>query len=267
MTFLAKLNQHPRDEFISFIEEGHKYFIHGKSDGLISVTTFIHQNFSHFDAEGIADNLLKNTKKMNDPKYKYFGKTKEEIIEEWNENGRIASCEGTKLHADIEYYYNRVPVENNSIEFQYFRRFVKDSPELIPYRTEWLVYYEEYMITGSIDMVFENPDGTIQIYDWKRSKGIEYESYDNKCSITPCLSHLPDTNFNHYSLQLNLYRKILQDKYNKIVTKLCLVILHPDHHEKTYEIIDVPIMDYEIDELFKLRKQHILCSNKNDLPN
>jgi hypothetical protein len=106
-------------------------------------------------------------------------------------------------------------------------------------------------------MVYQNPDGTIQIYDWKRSKGIEYESFGNKCSITPCLSHLPDTNFNHYSLQLNIYRKILQDKYDKIVTKLCLVILHPDHHENNYEIVEVPFMDTEIEDLFQLRKQQI----------
>jgi ATP-dependent exoDNAse (exonuclease V) beta subunit len=256
-TFLAKLNPHPKDEFITFQEEGHKYFINGINDGLISVTGFVHQNFEHFDTNSIADKLLKNTKKMCDPNYKYFGKTKEEMIEEWNENGRIASELGTALHADIENFYNQIKVENDSLEFQYFRKFVSDFPELVPYRTEWMVYDDTINLTGSIDMVFENPDGTLQIYDWKRSKGIEYESFGNKCSITPCLSHLPDTNFNHYSLQLNIYRKILQDKYDKIVTKLCLVILHPDHHEKTYECIDVPIMDTEIDELFTLRKQQI----------
>ena len=256
-TFLAKKNPHPRDKCITFQEEGHIYTIHGISGNYTSVTTLVHQNFEHFDANGIADNLLKNTKKMNDPNYKYFGKTKEEMIEEWNENGRIASSAGTALHADIENYYNEVSIENNSIEFQYFRNFVLDFPELVPYRTEWMVFYEEFLLCGSIDMVYQNPNGTIQIFDWKRSKGIEYESFGNKCSITPCLSHLPDTNFNHYSLQLNIYRKILQDKYDKIVTKLCLVILHPDHHEKNYEIIDIPIMDVEIDELFKLRKQQI----------
>ena len=255
--FLANKNKHSRDESISFKEEGHIYTINGISGNYTSVTTIVHQNFSHFDSNETADNLLKNTKKMADPNYKYFGKTKKDIIEEWNQSGKIASEAGTNLHADIENYYNGVPVENNSIEFQYFNNFVKDFPELIPYRTEWMVFYEEYKICGSIDMVFENPDGTLQIYDWKRSKGIEYESFGNKCSITPCISHLPDTNFNHYSLQLNIYRKILQEKYDKIVTKLCLVILHPDHHEKNYEIIVVPIMDYEIDELFKLRKQEI----------
>lgn len=259
--FLAKINPHPRDKDISFIEEGHKYFINGISEGLISATGFVHKNFEHFDANGIADKLLKNTKKMSDPNYKYFGKTKEDIIEEWNENGKIASEAGTALHADIEKYYNQIKIENDSIEFQYFIKFVNDFPELVPYRTEWMVYDETLKLTGSIDMVYQNPDKTLQIYDWKRSKGIEYESFGNKCSITPCLSHLPDTNFNHYSLQLNLYRRILQDKYDKIVTKLCLVILHPDHHEKTYEIVEVPFMDIEIEELFTLRKQELTNVN------
>ena len=64
-------------------------------------------------------------------------------------------------------------------------------------------------------MIFENPDGSLQIYDWKRCKEISYDSYYGKAAITPCISHLPDTNFWHYSLQLNVYKNILEIKYGK----------------------------------------------------
>jgi hypothetical protein len=107
-------------------------------------------------------------------------------------------------------------------------------------------------------MVFKNTNtGEYVIYDWKRSKGIEYESYGGKTAITPCISHLPDSNFWHYSLQLNVYRKILQDKYGLAITELALVVLHPDNQSKTYEVVKVPILDKEMDDLWAYRKQEI----------
>ena len=89
---------------------------------------------------------------------------------------------------------------------------IRDSP----YRTEWMVYHEELRLAGSIDMIFENEDGSLQIYDWKRCKEISYDSYYGKAAITSCISHLPDTNFWHYSLQLNVYKNILEIKYGKM---------------------------------------------------
>lgn len=150
-----------------------------------------------------------------------------------------------------------MPVENNSIEFQYFNNFKSDYPELTPYRTEWMVYYEELKLSGSIDMVFENPDGTIQIYDWKRVQEIVYDTDYKKFATTSCISHLPDTNFWHYSLQLNTYKKILEEKYGKKVTGLYLICLHPDNVNKNYERIELPVLEKEMNDLFDLRRKEV----------
>jgi len=154
-----------------------------------------------------------------------------------------------------------MPVENDSVEYQWFQRFVRDFPDLKPYRTEWMVYYEELKLSGSIDMIFENPDGTIQIYDWKRCKEIVYESPYGKSSTTPCISHLPDTNFWHYSLQLNTYKTILEQKYDKKVTGLYLVCLHPNNPYKTYDRIEVPFLEQEMRALFDYRRAELNASN------
>ena len=100
-------------------------------------------------------------------------------------------------------------------------------------------------------MIFENPDGTLQIYDWKRVKSIEYEAFGGKTSIVPCLKHLPDTNFWHYALQLNLYKMILEEQYDKIVTDLYLVVMHPDNATGTFDRIQVPILNEEIKNLLE----------------
>jgi len=287
---LSIQNAHPRDKFITFEEGPHIYTVHGEQ-GYTSVTTFNHSHFPEFDSGKIIDNMLKSNK-MNDPKYKYYGKTKEDIMNEWKQNGNEASKAGTKMHYDIECFYNGIPVTNNSIEFEFFKRFVEDFPDLHlssfktpseraqlseenctdcvskihkgvkPYRTEWMVYWEEYKLSGSIDMVFENPDGTLLIYDWKRCKDISHENAFGKYAITPCISHLPDTNFWHYSLQLNLYKTILEQKYDKKVVGLFLVCLHPDNHNKTYERIPVHPLDKEIADLLELRKLELSSQNK-----
>ena len=84
---------------------------------------------------------------------------------------------------------------------------------------------------------------------------IAYENSYGQTAITPCIKHLPDTNFWHYSLQLNVYKRILEVKYGKKVTALYLVCLHPSSGYKTYDRISVPILEKEIDDLFDVRKK------------
>jgi ATP-dependent exoDNAse (exonuclease V) beta subunit len=252
---LAIENHHPRDDFIEFFEEDHRYTVHGEG-GYTSVTTWNHSHFSHFDAEKIIKNILKSAK-MKDPTYKYYGMTKESILQSWDTNRDTAAQAGTNMHYDIECYYNGIDNHNESIEFQYFKNFLRDFADLKPYRTEWCVYYEEYKLSGSIDMVFENPDGTLLIYDWKRVKEISYESSFNKYATTPCIQHMPDTNFWHYSLQLNVYKKILEDKYDKKVVGMYLVCLHPDNLDKSYERLEVPVLENDINNLFEFRKKQL----------
>ena len=57
---------------------------------------------------------------------------------------------------------------------------------------------------------------------------IEYKEH----ATTECIKHLPNTNFWHYSLQLNTYKAMLEKNYNKKVTDLYLVRLHPNNTKK-----------------------------------
>ena len=251
-TYLAEKNPHSRDKDISFEEGPHIYTVKGNRGGYTSVTTWNHSHFSHFDSEAIVDKMLKS-KKMENPTYKYYGKTKEEILKMWDDKRIASSTAGTKMHNDIEYYYNKEEVNNDSKEFGFFKNFLKDYPDLKPYRTEWMIFHEELMLSGSIDMIYENEDGSLQIYDWKRVEELKHEPEFNKYATTHCISHLPDTNFWHYALQLNVYKAILESKYDKKITDLYLVCLHPDNVYKNYQRIKVPILDKEIEELFKYR--------------
>lgn len=265
---LSIVNHHERDNDIKFIEEGHKYIIKEEENvKYTSVTTVVHGCFEQFDSEKIINKMMKGYNWKEG--HKYWGKTKEQIKKEWQQNGDIVSSAGTLMHYKIECFMNMKGMDSDynhndlickyekekeidtlrELEWEYFIKFVKENPEMKPYRTEWTVYNEEKKLAGSIDMVYINEDGTLSIYDWKRCKEITNISRFNKTSIKPLLSHIPDTNFWHYSLQLNIYRRILEEKYNKRVRDMYLIRLHPTASEKTYEQIKVPSMDEEITDL------------------
>ena len=83
-------------------------------------------------------------------------------------------------------------------------------------------------------LIFENEDGTLMIYDWKRCKDIVKTNNWNKYSTNSIISHLPDTNYWHYTLQLNLYKMILETKYGFTVKDIQLVVIHPENQVNNY---------------------------------
>ena len=256
-TYLQTLNSHERDSHISFDEPTHVYTIDGDSD-YISVTTFNHDHFEKFDADKIIDKMMKSKNWCNN---KYYPKTKEEILNIWEKNRIEASTSGTKMHLDIEKFYNNVNVYNDSIEYSYFMNFNNDFKNVLtPWRTEMMIWTSEYKLAGSVDMIYKNnDDDTYSIYDWKRSKEIKKTAY-NKFANTPCISHLPDANYWIYSLQLNTYKFILERNYDIKIRDLYLVCLHPENKNSNYQRIKVADLTEEVKELLSIRKSNL--SNK-----
>ena len=274
---LSKKNEHCRDKNLHFDEPTHKYTIlTDKESNYTSVTTWNHQHFPHFNADLVIKRMM-NGKNWN-PENKYWGKTAEEIKKEWSNNGSLVSGLGTTLHFNIECFMNEEidyedgtpcdytheellqvyePLQESCIEWEYFLKFVNDFPHLKPYRTEWMIYDEDLKLAGSIDMVYENEDGSLSIYDWKRAKEITKYNNFKEYAKTECIKHLPNTNFWHYSLQLNTYKRILERKYGKKVTDLYLVRLHPNNENNSYDLIKCADLSKEIDLLFSLREKTI----------
>jgi hypothetical protein len=288
-TYLAQQNPHPRDAHIHFEEGPHKYTIQGiegvtPETEFTSVTTWVHQHFEHFDAKKIIAGMMRNQKKWNDPiaNAKYYGKTAEEIEQMWATAGRDAAAAGTAMHYKIECFYNMSPeqqqqqqqqqqqsTDDDAAEFKYFLNFNNEyKSTLRPYRTEWTVFHEEARIAGSIDMIYEliQPDvvrvaggrNPLVIYDWKRCREITKTNRANKFATHPAIEHLPDTNYWHYALQLNVYKYILQSKYGKTITDLYLIVLHPE--AQNYQRVKLPDLQSEVAELFQERLDHFAAA-------
>jgi len=56
--------------------------------------------------------------------------------------------------------------------------------------------------------------------------------------------HLPDTNYFLYSLQLNVYRYMLESEYGYRCSSMWLAVVHPDNDQP--RLISCPRMDAEI---------------------
>ena len=65
------------------------------------------------------------------------------------------------------------------------------------------------------------------------------------------LDNLPDTNYYHYALQLNVYRFILQSEYSMKVSALFLGVFHPSRTE--HRCIQLPFLDEEMQVLLEYR--------------
>tara|TARA_Y100000389_G_scaffold153040_1_gene153164 strand:+ start:6029 stop:6844 length:816 start_codon:yes stop_codon:yes gene_type:complete len=253
---LAISNTHDRDDHIEFYEKTHVYTVK-KKRGYKSITTIVHNGFEKFNSDKIIDKMMASP---NWESSKYYGMTKAEIKKQWKDNGSEAAKLGTTMHYLFEYHYNDMyntelsqhpqffqDFMNNhdyseTTEYKYFKNFIEDHPDLVPYRTEWPVYDETKKIAGSIDMVFINEDGTLSIYDWKRVKKIERFNNYNKTCIVDGMSHIPDGNYWHYSLQLNLYKMILETNYGFTIKDIHLVVIHPENEIENYEKIKLPFI-------------------------
>lgn len=242
---LAQLHPHPRDRDIEFQEEGHIYTICGKRH-YTSCTTWTKSFFEKFNPDAILDKMMASP---SWPTSKYFGKSRQEIKDGWSENGKQAAEFGTAMHKHIELFYNGIPLPQiASIELAYFDRFQSDHPELLPFRTEMMIYDEDLSICGSVDMLFQHEDGSLSIYDWKFAKEIQTHSYGKKA--LPPIEHLNDCNTVHYALQLNVYREILERKYGYRIRDMVLVFMHRNLFDS---YVKFPIDRMDLSTLFELR--------------
>lgn len=257
---LALRNTHPRDSRIQFEEEGHKYFIDDRpasASGYISTTTLVHKLFPAFDADVVIAKM-RTSKRWGDSKYN--GLTDDEIKLLWDKNRSAAASAGTQMHANLELYANDQPHDTDTKEFQLFESFVRDNPDLKPYRSEWLIFDEESGISGSVDMVYTTGDGEFVLCDFKRSKEIRrWNPWEKGCS--PTTEGLDNCNYNHYSLQLGIYTAILEKNYGITIRESFLLVLHPD--QDTYLKINTLDVSKEVAEIMAWRKASRVPATEN----
>ena len=148
-----------------------------------------------------------------------------------------------------------------SPEFMRFESWLKANPSLSPYRAEWSIYHEDWLVAGQIDSLwFETRDSnSIVMADWKRCRGClssdvvmqSRQSFHQRRGLASC-DHAPgvpgpcrdmyDCAYTHYLVQQRLYAYIVASKYDVEVHRMLLLQCHPNvgHDCDSYHEEEIP---------------------------
>jgi hypothetical protein len=219
---------------IIFNEEDHSYFLDGKK--CTSVTTAISKFKKPFETEMIAKKYAKKN-----------GLNVKDVIEEWESIKETSTFKGSELHKYAECRFLSKNYIASDIAkplcsmFDVFYNDVKD--RLIPVKLEFVIGDKDYSVCGMIDKLFYNVKANcLQIWDYKTNKEIsKHSKYKNR--MTKELSHLEECEYNTYSLQLSIYKYIIEKNTNLKLGNSYLVWIN-DQNDK-YKIIGTQYMEDE----------------------
>ena len=207
---------------ITYHDEPHKYFLGNKQ--FTSVTTLIHNYEEGFDEE-----------KWSGIKGEEFNVHPDDVKYGWKFINERATTKGSAIHDYTEnLFLNKVfpypkdmivkkfgydPVEEEYIKTKKlvdkFYETVKNV--LIPIKTELVVFDEEFMIAGMVDMLFYNlKSKQFEIWDWKTNSADKAFNEDPQKIryLQYPLYLVQDTAIDIYSLQLSTYKYIIEKNIN-----------------------------------------------------
>lgn len=194
---------------IKFDADEHRYFFGDKE--LRSVTNFIKDFQKPFDRDGIA---AKTAAKQN--------RSVTEVLAEWDATGERARILGTTVHAYIQKVLRGE--QNGQLTLDPFLSLNTKLPEIAAFDAflsqvslkvcyterdiELVVGDAEFGIAGTVDALFFSPEtGKHHIWDWKTGKFDLENQWEN---LLPPFDYLSASKLNIYSLQVSLYRLIIE---------------------------------------------------------
>ncbi|MBJ04885.1 MAG: hypothetical protein CMP65_03165 [Flavobacteriales bacterium] len=235
-----------KHKLIFLDEEHHTYSLLNSDIQFISVTEFIGTFFDNFNEEEVAKKLIKTKK--------YSNKTVEEILNEW----KSRRDRGTIVHKQIEDFllnnkHSDLLMEldlkaQKGIDFLK-TKCIKHQNHLFP---EVRVCSEKLKLAGTIDLlIYNQKNKKFSIIDWKTNLEIKKNGF--KKGITHPLLSIDDCSFNKYSLQLSIYKEILEKEFNIEVAGTYIIHLK----ENAYELMKCEINQLLVLEMLESREKLI----------
>ena len=243
---------------IDFHEEEHFYTLNDYRFG-ISATSLIETYAQEFDSDGISQ-MVANKR----------GISQKEVLDEWKKENEFSCIKGSCIHlkaqslwmgTDYEIDYNTIDdtIDKDRLKKEYdimskqatdFYNDYKDMYDMI--QDEFIVWSKEFDIAGSIDGIMYNKN-TQQccILDFKSNKDLQFKSKYRKKMKVP-LHELDDVNGQHYYIQLSIYKYLIEKYTNIKVDELFIVYFNIN--ADSYEIIEIPYLKKEVEEILENRR-------------
>ena len=239
-----------------FLEGPHEYYLDGVQYMCVSDVT---HKYKPVTGEQMAENCVKKWQKDQDPSYKYYGLTKEEILAQWAVKSGHACEFGTEVHAFGEsmFYYMIGEPEKilsecadtfsdgiphpTSLHEEAVVKFWEDIPEtFVPVLAETKVFNRNGTpYAGTFDILFyyvdeKNPQKSgLVIFDYKTNEDL-YKNFRGQKLLWP-FNDMLDMSYSYYTLQLGCYQVPLENLGYKVIGRR-LIWLRPDG---TYDSVKV----------------------------
>lgn len=201
---------------VNFNEAKHEYTYNG-TKARISMTGLVSKYKTYFDQEAEARRYASRYK------LEY-----EDVLADWRFKALRSTTKGTAIHKYLEdkfttgkeYKPKRESLEKYNVTEDHWRILTEQANNLYATITNHLVvigsevkiFDPETGVGGAIDLLVYHPVlDEIFIIDYKSNSKIEKQNLYKKYMRNP-ISHLPDTNFVHYSLQTNGYQHIIEKR-------------------------------------------------------
>lgn len=228
------------DPNFRFDEESHTYTYLDPQTGkpvqtFKSVTGFLSQFKPEFNSDFWAKKKAQST-----------GKTKQDILNEWQKTSEIAMDLGTAVHKWIEDYYNGTnpPLPEDPIILSRVNSFLSLYEErlhkLTPVKQEFRLFSRKWGLAGTTDALFRMGQD-YYVGDWKTNKKFTTDR-DPKGKYKKLLwpfDDLWENSLNVYSIQLSLYRLILQEEAGFETKGAFLVWIGPESKPSLHKTVDL----------------------------
>lgn len=218
---------------ITFDEPSHSYCI-GDYRFQASASTVISRLYPAFDRDRIAQ---KQANKL--------GRSLDSVLAEWEKKGRTALDKGTLIHAyaeDLVVIGRKDPImrsvaalypEVKALEKVWHTLQEEHNAKFI--EKEMTVGDEELGIAGRVDLIV-SIDDVKHIFDWKTGKFDTRNNFGTK--LLPPFEKYDDCKWNRYSLQLSLYRLIIERNTGESFGDGYIAHLKPDGMPMLYRVRD-----------------------------
>jgi len=248
------------DNFISFIEDGHKYF---GLDGLqyVSVSSILkhveqpfNENISyHMAKKDLRDSGIENASEDQ------IKAAQALIVKSWDTKRDNAIDHGNRADSYLQRYFDgrKTTPEEDEIYLELAEK-IKAYYDGIGYYTGYnqtILYSKKYKVAGTTDRCHKRTQRS-DVFDWfdyktNLEKGIVFDSSKRKDGaikhynryLLPPLDHLEDCNYVKYSLQISLYALLAELTYGTKTGRLAIIFIHPGLRDFT--VIPMPYMKHE----------------------
>ena len=235
----SKLDYFKDPNFV-FDEPSHTYTYLNPNTGkpvqiFQSVTGFLSQFKKPFDSEMIAGIVAKKR-----------AVSKKVVLAEWKEISDIALRLGTNVHKWIEDYYNGINPElpSDERELERVKMFLElyhsKLHKFTPIHQEFRIFSRKWGLAGTLDALFGLNDSRY-IGDWKTNKKFTTDLHPEgrKQKLLYPFDDMWDNSLNGYSIQLSLYRLMLQEESGYITHGGFLVWIGPNGKPEMHKIVDL----------------------------